>query len=678
MNNRLAKRVSSLLLACCMALTLAVPAFAFSSPAELVSGCNADAWEVLRLTNKQRMAQGLQPLSTFSTLQQAANIRTEEVKTLFSHDRPNGTDCFTVLPEVGLSVSAAGENIAQGYQTPAAAMDGWMNSPGHRANILSGEFAHAGMGASQGSWVQLFLTHNCAYDSMEILAGSNGLTLPVGGSVDDLGAAIKLHCATHGDCYLPLSADMCTGANTASEGTMSVTVNCCGLSGSFQLTVSGTATNNNNNNNNNNGLPEGYVLVTLDAKGGSGAPESLPMAIGQPYGDLPAPTREGYQFDGWFDASGLLVTPDRIVTSTYNHTLVARWTKLSNTCKVTLTVDGGALPTGQSGQIEVTIGQPYGNLPTPTREGYRFDGWFDPSGNRVTAETPVTSTGDHALVAHWTKTETCVVTFDPGEGTLPAGTSAQATVTTGEAYGELPTPTRTGYRFDGWYNVSGEPVTSATVVTAVQAHTLVAKWTKIETTSGNYSNFSQKNTYASGQFTDVPADSWYANMVKTAYELGLVKGSSDTTYNPNGNITIVETLALACRLHSIYTTGSGDFTQGTPWYQVYVDYALANGIISSGEYSDYTATATRAQFASILAKALPADALTKINNVTSLPDVKTSDSFAEAVFALYNAGVLTGSDSIGTFNPQSFITRSEVATIVARMALPSIRRTLSL
>ena len=123
------------------------------------------------------------------------------------------------------------------------------------------------------------------------------------------------------------------------------------------------------------------------------------------------------------------------------------------------------------------------------------------------------------------------------------------------------------------------------------------------------SNFKSVNTYTTGTFTDVPADTWYTSNVKTAYELDLMKGTSGTSFSPDGNITVGSTIALACRLHSIYNTGAANFVQGDPWYQVYVDYAVKNGIISQGQFTDYNAVATRRQFAAILARALPAEAL---------------------------------------------------------------------
>ena len=192
-------------------------------------------------------------------------------------------------------------------------------------------------------------------------------------------------------------------------------------------------------------------------------------------------------------------------------------------------------------------------------------------------------------------------------------------------------------------------------------------------------NFQKTNAYTAGQFTDVPAGEWYAANVQAAYELGLMEGSSATTFNPYGNLTIAEALVLACRLHSTYVGDGAAFVgSGGAWYQSYVDYAIQNGILAAGTYSDYTSTATRAQFASILAAALPAEALTAINSVTTLPDVAVDASYTPAVLSLYNAGVLTGSDSAGSFKPDTTIQRSEVATIVTRMADPSLRKTFTL
>lgn len=193
-------------------------------------------------------------------------------------------------------------------------------------------------------------------------------------------------------------------------------------------------------------------------------------------------------------------------------------------------------------------------------------------------------------------------------------------------------------------------------------------------------NFKKTETYTDGRFSDVPKAAWYADTVQTAYELNLVKGVSDTTYNPSGNITIAATLALACRIHSIYQTGEAEFVQGSPWYQVYVDYAVKNGIITANQFTNYNAPATRRQFAAILAKALPASALTQKNTVDDgmIPDLEKGSANYDDIYRLYRAGVLTGNDDLGTFTPEKPIQRSAVATIVSRMALPELRQSITL
>ena len=115
--------------------------------------------EVLRLVNIERAAQGLAALSAGSSAaMQAAAVRAAEIKTSFSHTRPNGSSCFTALEEAGVPYRAAGENIASGYRTPSAVVEGWMNSDGHLTNILSKNFTHLAVGYDDNNWVQLFYT----------------------------------------------------------------------------------------------------------------------------------------------------------------------------------------------------------------------------------------------------------------------------------------------------------------------------------------------------------------------------------------------------------------------------------------------------------------------------------------------------------------------------------------
>ena len=191
--------------------------------------------------------------------------------------------------------------------------------------------------------------------------------------------------------------------------------------------------------------------------------------------------------------------------------------------------------------------------------------------------------------------------------------------------------------------------------------------------AGNSLDNFRKTASYSNQFKDVAANHWSAPSVKTCYEYGLMQGTAKG-FHPNGTLTVAETLVMADRVHEIYTTGASTLQNGTPWYQPYVDYALAQGIIQSGDFTDYTKAATRAEMAYIFCHALPESALPAINNVTALPDVDASTIHSAEIFTLYNAGVLTGSDIYGSCKPGTTITRAEAAAIIARVAIAPQRQ----
>jgi len=187
-------------------------------------------------------------------------------------------------------------------------------------------------------------------------------------------------------------------------------------------------------------------------------------------------------------------------------------------------------------------------------------------------------------------------------------------------------------------------------------------------------NFQKSNTYAQGKFTDVASTDWFVSNVRTAYEYNLMQGMSSNYFGADSYVTLAEVVTMAARLHSIYITGSASFASSTPWYQTYVDYAVANGIITKGRFEDYTISATRFQVAEIFAAALPEAALPAINkiNVGQIPDVSLETSYA-GIYLLYRAGVLTGKNAAGSFGPADKVLRKEVAAVVSRMAVASLR-----
>ncbi len=341
--------------------------------------------------------------------------------------------------------------------------------------------------------------------------------------------------------------------------------------------------------------------------------------------------------------------------------------------------------------------------------------------------------------------------------------------------------------------------------------------------------FERVNTY-SNNFTDVTDTNWFAENVKTAYELGFMNGKSEGKFDPNGNVTVAEAITMAARVHAIYngidienfqkavpeirydfddlenisfnnangvikngilevtptqlanggydpgvlfqgeafdarsfdnlkvrmkidTAGFEEkrqavselyfktstaptwsesrlvngrlekFTQDvtdwfevevdlssnaqwaddiivfrfdpsndggiyyidyvvlsksvttSKWYDKYVDYATEKGILSAVTFTadDFDRNITRAELCTLFASSMPEEYFTPINDIKGIPDVDRSDRNADVFLALYKAGILLGSDSEGTFNPDSDIKRSEVAAIINRVALPENR-----
>lgn len=190
-------------------------------------------------------------------------------------------------------------------------------------------------------------------------------------------------------------------------------------------------------------------------------------------------------------------------------------------------------------------------------------------------------------------------------------------------------------------------------------------------------SFHKTRDYVSGQFTDVAADAWYTENVRSAYELGLINGISDTNFGPEKNMSIAQAITIASRIHSIYNDDHMNFTASNPWYQSYIDYAVKEKIIAENKFSDYDAPATRAQVAAIFAASLPESEFKAINSIEpgDIYDVSPSERYSASVYKLYNAGIITGSDVYGTFHPASNIKRSEVSAIINRIVDPSERVT---
>lgn len=132
------------------------------SQANALSAANIAYYsEILELVNNIRAEAGVSPLTLDTTLCQAATVRAIEMDNtgVFSHTRPDGTDCWSVFKLYGITYRTCGENIAMGQRTPAQVVESWRNSPGHYANMVKAGFGKLGVGMSNSNriyWVQMF------------------------------------------------------------------------------------------------------------------------------------------------------------------------------------------------------------------------------------------------------------------------------------------------------------------------------------------------------------------------------------------------------------------------------------------------------------------------------------------------------------------------------------------
>lgn len=209
-----------------------------------------EEWEVLKETNKNRYNGGKEGLSVFVSLQKAAHTRADEIVKSFSHTRPDGKGCFSVLDEKEIVYYGAGENIAAGQSTPQIAVDSWMNSPGHRANIMSErlEYSHLGAGYKYNAnsnykkyWVQLFVggctTTDIAMDTTAVKTYKTGTTIA------QMDRYLVVTCDLHGVSYMPLTDKMCTGYKKNETGKQTITVKYHNLTTSFQVQIKSDAEN---------------------------------------------------------------------------------------------------------------------------------------------------------------------------------------------------------------------------------------------------------------------------------------------------------------------------------------------------------------------------------------------------------------------------------------------------
>ena len=223
--------------------------------------------------------------------------------------------------------------------------------------------------------------------------------------------------------------------------------------------------------------------VTLDRQGGSGGTSAITAHYKKPMPAITVPTRAGYVFGGYFagtDGSGIrYYNADGTSASDWDKaqdtTIYAKWTPAEYL--VVLDSNGGSIADGTNAFVRRAYHAAYGTLPTPTRAGYTFAGWWTAAtgGTQIASSTIVTQTSDHVIYAHWTLVPvTSTLVFNAAGGTVSPDSMQ---ITSGTAYGTLPTPTRAGCTFAGWYTeMSGGSLVTSSTVAGTDDVVVYARW----------------------------------------------------------------------------------------------------------------------------------------------------------------------------------------------------------
>lgn len=251
--------------------------------------------------------------------------------------------------------------------------------------------------------------------------------------------------------------------------------------------------------------------VTWNANGGTVSPASVSKTHGSTLGTLPTPTRAAtaeysYTFAGWFTAASGGTQISSTTTVTGNVTYYAHWTATKRSYTATFNGNGGSTPSPST--ITKTYGSELGTLPTCSRTGYTFLGWYTASsgGTKISSATKIIGTVTY--YAQWSiNSYTLTYNVNGGNAVSPASKSVQY----GSAYGTLPTPTKNSdaeftYAFAGWYTAAsgGTQVTANTTMGAGNT-TIYAHWTatrrsytiSYQTTYGSLNRTSQSVAYGS-------------------------------------------------------------------------------------------------------------------------------------------------------------------------------------
>lgn len=299
--------------------------------------CYTKAFEVLNLVNKERKKRGLKALTMDKSLLETAMMRGFENVLYWNHTRPSGKDCFTANSKMH------GENIAIGTTTASAVMNMWMNSEGHKANILGEDYQSIGIGCvcynGYYYWVQCF-----SYDGADKASASsckdktNDRKIIVSKDKEYYRASLDVSATSLKKGRTATATVMWGGMSMKNTGVVmksSDTSVCTVKNGKITAVGAGTATIKMYFAGYESGASTRKITVTdpsaakltFNPNGGTVTTKIRNIKIKEKAGTLPFPTRKGYTFTGWYTAKsgGTKVTAETKISR--SQTLYAHWTK---------------------------------------------------------------------------------------------------------------------------------------------------------------------------------------------------------------------------------------------------------------------------------------------------------------------------------------------------------------
>ena len=410
--------------------------------------------------------------------------------------------------------------------------------------------------------------------------------------------------------------------------------------------------------------PETYT-VSFNANGGTGSMADVTGVSGSynlPANGFIAPT--GKQFKGWATSAGGTVITDTTITVTEDITLYAIWEDIPvTTYTVSFNANGGSVTpesasTGSDGRLS--------SLPTPTRSGsYSFDGWYTAASGGTKVTTSYQFTADTTVYAHWTYT---------GGSSSGGGYTYYTIKATAGVNGEISPSGSVSVRSgkdqtftitpDKGYAISDVKIDGKSVG-AVKSYTF-------ENVKGNHTIkaiFMKANgNPQTGVFVDVPEGSYYEETVAWAVENGITKGTSDTTFDPNGICTRAQAVTFLWRAAGspapkTSTMPFTDVKAGSYYYDA-VLWAVENGITNGTSDTTFSpdVTCSRAQIVTFLWRSQEAPAAGAVNPFT---DMKADAYYAEAVLWAVKEDVTKGTTDT-TFSPNADCTRAQIVTFIWR------------